>query len=106
MQAELFGAISSVRMSREMITGVVGGVVASVIIGLAHWLVYRVKHSRPMRVWYEPQRHQRPKRIDLPPHAGARVPITLEIFRRIHLEGVRFSFTGDPNAPEIANLFD
>ena len=59
-----------------------------------------------MRVWYEPQRHQRPKRINLPPHAGARVPITLEIFHRTHLEGVRFSFTGGPNAPEIVDLFD
>ena len=46
MQADLFGAISTALISREMITGVVGGVVASVMIGLAHWLVYRVKHWR------------------------------------------------------------
>ena len=95
-------------MTNDIVGGVVGGVIAAAAIGVFGWVVHRIVYARAVRVRYEPTLGKRLRQIDVKHIAGevVRLPMRLEMLRRLNMERVGFTFTDGPNRPDIVTLFD
>ncbi len=107
MVAGIFGFFVSDWLTKELVGGLIAGVLASVLTYFFsranHWRMYR----KPWYTEYEPQRGDVHKRIDIyhatePQH----IQLTHRFTARVHVERIRFTFTDGSQPPKITRLYD